>query len=297
MINKLKMRGTFCSDCKILVRGSPREVKEHFTSLRHKQNHEKAIKEKRKTAQAENKHAHLKEKKPKAPADVEATPKPSDEPPTARQIFEKDVKGNQVFSKQDMMDLINEGETQQKSIWRKVLDFGNNTIYYENLLTGDKSDTLPFGVIDSELEVYAFDDDPLQSGAMAKWTEVAPEERFFDRVVNEDEEIIDPAMNMMSQAHQELDEKMEQIFERNKGDIRQSVKDLLDSAGSQANKFELLENLAKQKVSLDLSKRNVKVTDKITNQLTNEPSTQPKPEEIASLFRKKKIEKTNKISI
>jgi hypothetical protein len=292
------MRGTFCSDCKILVRGSPREVKEHFTSFRHKQNHEKSIKEKRKVAQAENKYAHLKEKKPKPQQEPESgdAPKPSDEPPSARQVFEKDIKGNQVFSKQDMMDLINEGDAQQKSVWRKVLDFAQNSIYYENLLTGDKSETLPFGVIDSELEVYAFDDDPLQKREMAGWTEVVPEDRFFDRVVDDNDNIIDSKMNMMSQAHQELDDKMDEIFERNKGDIRQSVKELLNTAGGQVSKFELLENLAKQKISLDLSKKVTKANDNGNGKQSSETIGQPKSEELNLLFRKKKIEKANKIS-
>lgn len=271
------MKSVRCEDCKVVIRGDKGEIQDHFSSTRHKQNHEKSLKEKRKESQKEDKHAALKKTnfiKRKILAKEKELNKDSSQTELNKDVF---------YSKKDMSDLVSESANKFNKVWRRILDFNQNKIIYENQLTGEQTESLPLGIIEADLETIAINSD--DQDKVLKWEEVPAEETYYNKYAESNRQI-DSENFLQREIETEFEINMLETLAENGNEVGKAIYESIKKCKDPSEKFEKLGNLAHSNLLFHLEKKrdlNAPVeTDKINGD---------------GIFRKKKIAKTNRFEI
>ena len=230
--------------------------------MKHKKNHSKLLLRKHLKAKAELSKEEFKKHGPQQPEPEKQAEKERIEFVVKKDIFEENE------------------ESLSKKTWKRLMDFGSNKIIYENTLTGQQYETKPFGLREEDLETIAYDNStPVVTN---KWEEVKEEE---DRVFHEKPHEAGEQEDL--ETHEKVllkkDAIMEENWEKSNGDMRQAIRNLINTnSETDTDKFELLEKLAYK--NLNLRKATIPIP---------EPINQPIPTQRNVLRKRKKIKKNN----
>ena len=240
------MQRILCDDCSISFRGTPQQIKDHFSSPKHKKNHEKKLKEKRKEAQNENKHSGLKKTNFIRNKLIER-----EKQLNSNKEVRLDDPGKMV-SKKEFGELFNKKLNETNKVWRRVLDFQQNRVIFENILTGEQTNVLPFGMIESELEtnVLMSSEDHLEKN---KWSEIQPEDTFNERHKFDATQTVENFLHREIQT--EFEVNMMESFEKNGGDVGRAINEQILETKDPVEKFQKLANLAQSNLLFNLEKK------------------------------------------
>ena len=249
----------WCDICNLNVRGKGKEMKKHKQTQKHRLHKSKSLFR-----------SHLKAKGERA----------------KREYKEKEQQKSEPKEKVDpaafivKADVLEEGkEPLSQTTWRKIFDFGNNKIFYENQLTGQRFENKPFGLEDENIDTVAID----ESGPYVTnhWEEVHEREKVFG---SDQDMLLDRKKETEQNRLIHLDDKMERQWYESGNDINKAVNELLKTGKreTRSDRFDKLETLAR----LNFETSFVPATNEVelvTNTMAKKPDF--------SVFKKRRIKK------